>query len=112
MATIRSFAARYPKRFASMGQDGQDLVVSMFKLASECAKRSSDMAVSHGEVVDTGRLAAAAAAVGTAIVKVQAADDHHDDDVARGAGEGVKVQTIVLAGADPSRLLSPPKQGT
>lgn len=112
MATIRSFAARYPKRFATMGQEGQALVVSMFELASECAKRAAGAAISHGEIVDTGRLAAAAAAVGTAIVKVQAADDHHEDDVARGAGEGVKTQTIVLIGADSARLLAPPPQGT
>lgn len=34
---------------------------------------------------------------------------HHADDVARGAGEGSKHLTIVLAGADPKRLLRPPE---
>jgi len=63
--------------------------------------------VENEDVADSNAIAAAR--VLTSMTGQDQADDHHEDDVKRGANEGAKVQTIVLVGAEQSRLLRPPE---
>ena len=63
--------------------------------------------VENEAVADSNAIAAAR--VLTSMTGQDQADDHHEDDVKRGANEGAKVQTIVLVGAEQSRLLRPPE---
>lgn len=107
---INRLATRYPKRFKTMQEDGEKIVVDMVKLAAECATKAKASADTHSQIVDAGRLAAAAAAVGVAVVKVQAEDERHAEKlevdranaVTNAVAAGV---TKVYKGLDPARII-------
>lgn len=93
---IHRYAGKHKARFATMGDDGQALVVNMFKLASQVAETASKTAQDHRGLVDAGRLAAAAASVGVHIVKIQQQDEHHAEDLA--VAQANAVTNAVAAG--------------
>lgn len=82
LETIRSAMKRYPRRFRTMDESAQAEVVEMARLSAKCARDAAAAAVEPGEVIDAGRLAALSATVGAGLVKIQQADEHHEDDLA------------------------------
>lgn len=118
MGTIRRLHARYPKAFRTMDEDKQAKLVRIVDRAADVAEKLMEK---QDTEVFGAELAESVARTGGMLMGLRMKDEHHAadhnqkerhhaDDVARGAGEGTKIQTIVLQGADVSRLLAPPKR--
>lgn len=119
MLAIARRYERSPRAFRTMDEDKQARVVRIVNNAMLEAERmqQSDDDATRQRAVDLAQALARASGV---LVSLRLKDEHHAadhnqrerhhaDDVKRGANEGAKVQTIVLVGAEQSRLLRPPE---
>lgn len=103
LETIRSAMKRYPKRFRTMDESAQAEVVEMARLSARCARQAAEAATEPRDIVDAGRLAALSATVGAGLVKIQQADEHHADNLAKpAAGTTVNVGVQVGGTSDAS----------
>lgn len=119
MGAIRRMRTRYPSAFTTMDATKQERLV---RIVNNAALEVERMQGSEKDEVreQAASLAESVARTGAILVALKTKDEHHaadhnqrerhhEDDVRRGANEGAKVQTIVLVGAEQSRLLRPPE---
>ena len=97
---------RWPKRWRGLNDETKDELVEGLKEANRVARAQL---TDPDSSLDAAKTVAQIVGVAARIEGQNQADDHHADDVKRGANEGAKVQTIVLVGAEQSRLLRPPE---
>ena len=120
MGAIRRMHARYPNAFRDMDAEKQAKLVRIVDKAADVAETMLDKDDALSKIQGAA-LADSVVRTGAMLATIRLRDEHHAadhnqrerhhaDDVARGAGEGSKNLTIVLAGADGSRLLKPPPE--
>lgn len=98
VAMINRHARERPRAFAEAGPEAEAVAREMMKLSAQCAREGKERAQTTEDLIDVGKLAAQSGTLATNIRKVLQADDHHADDVARGAGEGASVNIGIAVG--------------